>query len=280
MIETKGLRKSYQSRHKRQTTTVADVVRGVDLSVAEGEIFGFLYSTAPERQPHCVCCLPCSLRTGRGDGRRCRWRRRPQTVAGVAAITLSVPILLGVARPATWSLRLIHLLRRHSDFSTVQILRGEDEKPATVRTGLKASFVAENASVRQALCGSRTAIDFHRQISGGPAGWIPSAIRSARERRSRCSDRQHNHRSFDAGARARAARGPLPCAPHAAKGAVYVLESAQNAPAASQKPVEKGIGVIHRRAATSLSGAQAPRALPKCCRVPFRPRCSITPSRV
>src|SRR3954451_20021899 len=41
MIETTGLRKSYSSRKRRETTTV-DAVRGVDLSVAEGEIFGFL----------------------------------------------------------------------------------------------------------------------------------------------------------------------------------------------------------------------------------------------
>ena len=41
MIETMGLRKSYSSRKRRETTTV-DAVRGVDLSVAEGEIFGFL----------------------------------------------------------------------------------------------------------------------------------------------------------------------------------------------------------------------------------------------
>ena len=41
MIETRGLRKSYRSREGRQTKTV-DAVRGVDLDVAEGEIFGFL----------------------------------------------------------------------------------------------------------------------------------------------------------------------------------------------------------------------------------------------
>ncbi|HEV2635715.1 MAG TPA: ATP-binding cassette domain-containing protein [Actinocrinis sp.] len=41
MIETKGLRKSYQTRQGRQTTSV-DAVRGVDLHVAEGEIFGLL----------------------------------------------------------------------------------------------------------------------------------------------------------------------------------------------------------------------------------------------
>src|SRR3954464_9040394 len=41
MIETTGLRKSYRDRKRRETTTV-DAVRGVDLSVAEGEIFGFL----------------------------------------------------------------------------------------------------------------------------------------------------------------------------------------------------------------------------------------------
>jgi ABC-2 type transport system ATP-binding protein len=41
MIETKGLRKSFRSRAGRATKTV-EAVRGVDLSVAEGEIFGFL----------------------------------------------------------------------------------------------------------------------------------------------------------------------------------------------------------------------------------------------
>ena len=41
MIETKGLRKSYRSRAGRETKVV-EAVRGVDLSVAEGEIFGFL----------------------------------------------------------------------------------------------------------------------------------------------------------------------------------------------------------------------------------------------
>ncbi|MGK5517953.1 ATP-binding cassette domain-containing protein [Micromonospora sp. URMC 107] len=41
MIETRGLRKSFRSREGRQTKTV-DAVRGVDLEVAEGEIFGFL----------------------------------------------------------------------------------------------------------------------------------------------------------------------------------------------------------------------------------------------
>ncbi|MEU4527570.1 ATP-binding cassette domain-containing protein [Micromonospora ureilytica] len=41
MIETRGLRKSFRSRAGRETKTV-DAVRGVDLEVAEGEIFGFL----------------------------------------------------------------------------------------------------------------------------------------------------------------------------------------------------------------------------------------------
>ncbi len=41
MIETKGLRKSFRSRAGRETRTV-EAVRGVDLSVAKGEIFGFL----------------------------------------------------------------------------------------------------------------------------------------------------------------------------------------------------------------------------------------------
>ena len=41
MIETKGLRKSYQSRKSRRTNSV-DAVRGIDLDVPAGEIFGFL----------------------------------------------------------------------------------------------------------------------------------------------------------------------------------------------------------------------------------------------
>ena len=44
MIETKGLRKSFSSQHRRKTTTV-DAVRGVDLAVAKGEIFGVLGPT-------------------------------------------------------------------------------------------------------------------------------------------------------------------------------------------------------------------------------------------
>jgi ABC-2 type transport system ATP-binding protein len=41
MITTRGLRKSFVSRQGREKKTV-DAVRGVDLDVAEGEIFGFL----------------------------------------------------------------------------------------------------------------------------------------------------------------------------------------------------------------------------------------------
>ncbi|MBM2622150.1 ATP-binding cassette domain-containing protein [Actinoplanes sp. LDG1-06] len=41
MIETRGLRKSFTSRQGREKKTV-EAVRGVDLNVAEGEIFGFL----------------------------------------------------------------------------------------------------------------------------------------------------------------------------------------------------------------------------------------------
>src|SRR5690242_5694357 len=41
MIETKGLRKSFHTKHRRRTTTV-EAVRGLDLAVADGEIFGFL----------------------------------------------------------------------------------------------------------------------------------------------------------------------------------------------------------------------------------------------
>src|SRR5690242_277107 len=41
MIETRGLRKSFTWRQGREKKTV-EAVRGVDLDVAEGEIFGFL----------------------------------------------------------------------------------------------------------------------------------------------------------------------------------------------------------------------------------------------
>ena len=41
LIETSGLRKSFRSRDKAGAKTV-DAVRGVDLTVGEGEIFGFL----------------------------------------------------------------------------------------------------------------------------------------------------------------------------------------------------------------------------------------------
>ena len=41
IIETKGLTKSFRSRAGRERKTV-EAVRGVDLTVAEGEIFGFL----------------------------------------------------------------------------------------------------------------------------------------------------------------------------------------------------------------------------------------------
>ncbi|GAB2926508.1 ATP-binding cassette domain-containing protein [Micromonospora polyrhachis] len=41
MIETRGLRKSFRSRQGKEKKTV-DAVRGVDLTVAAGEIFGFL----------------------------------------------------------------------------------------------------------------------------------------------------------------------------------------------------------------------------------------------
>jgi ABC-2 type transport system ATP-binding protein len=41
MIETRGLRKSFQTGRRRKTATV-EAVTGLDLTVAEGEIFGFL----------------------------------------------------------------------------------------------------------------------------------------------------------------------------------------------------------------------------------------------
>ena len=41
MIKVKGLKKAYKTRVKRQTVSV-EAVKGIDLDVAEGEIFGFL----------------------------------------------------------------------------------------------------------------------------------------------------------------------------------------------------------------------------------------------
>jgi hypothetical protein len=41
VIETRGLRKVYRTKKRRQVTMV-DAVRGIDLTVAEGEVFGFL----------------------------------------------------------------------------------------------------------------------------------------------------------------------------------------------------------------------------------------------
>src|SRR6185312_12632309 len=41
MIHTKGLKKSYTTKKRRKTTTV-DAVLGIDLEVAQSEIFGFL----------------------------------------------------------------------------------------------------------------------------------------------------------------------------------------------------------------------------------------------
>jgi ABC-2 type transport system ATP-binding protein len=41
VIETRGLRKVYRTKKRRQVTTV-EAVRGIDLTVAKGEIFGFL----------------------------------------------------------------------------------------------------------------------------------------------------------------------------------------------------------------------------------------------
>jgi ABC-2 type transport system ATP-binding protein len=42
VIETRGLRKSFTSRQGREKKKTVEAVRGVDLDVAEGEIFGFL----------------------------------------------------------------------------------------------------------------------------------------------------------------------------------------------------------------------------------------------
>jgi ABC-2 type transport system ATP-binding protein len=42
LIQTRGLSKSFRSREKKSASKTVDAVRGVDLTVFEGEIFGFL----------------------------------------------------------------------------------------------------------------------------------------------------------------------------------------------------------------------------------------------
>jgi len=184
------------------------------------------------------------------------------TLVAIATLTLAVPILLGVANPAHAEPATDSPAASTPRFSTVQILRGEDEKPAMVRSGLE-DFVAENASVRELVrfaYGSR----LPPQVSGGP-GWLDT-------------ERYTIHASVDHVA---VADGTIAAASiqervrglledrfrlriRAAKGAVYVLESAEDAPASSQKPVEKGIGLIDRksgkvtfRGASSASVAEA-----------------------
>jgi ABC-2 type transport system ATP-binding protein len=48
MIETQGLRKSFKSRRGE-----VRAVRGVDLTVREGEIFGFLGPNGAGKSAHC-----------------------------------------------------------------------------------------------------------------------------------------------------------------------------------------------------------------------------------
>ena len=75
IIETRGLRKSFRSRQGREKKTV-EAVRGVDLAVAEGEIFGFL---GPERrrQDHHAAHAR--------HAHRARRRRRPRSPAPTCA---------------------------------------------------------------------------------------------------------------------------------------------------------------------------------------------------
>jgi len=190
-----------------------------------------------------------------GAARRC-------VLAGAAAIILAVPILLGVAHPAHAEPAADSPAASTLEFSTVQILRGDDEKPATIASE-RGGFVALNASVRDLVrfaYGQR----LPPQVSGGP-GWLDN-------------ERYTIRAVIDSASGTDGATTPAPMPElvqrllkdrfglriRATKSAVYVLESAESAPASGQKPIEKGIGLIDQksgkvsfRGASSASVAEA-----------------------
>jgi uncharacterized protein (TIGR03435 family) len=190
-----------------------------------------------------------------GTARRC-------VLAAAATITLAVPIVLGLANPARAEPAADSPAASTFKFSTVRILRGEDAKPATVSAGPD-RFIALNASVRDLVRFAHG----HRlppQVSGGP-GWLDT-------------ERYTIHANVDPAALTDGSVTPASIQEpvrllleerfhlrtHVTKGPVYVLESAENGPASSQKPVQKGIGLIDRkrgnvsfRGASSASVAEA-----------------------
>lgn len=187
-------------------------------------------------------------------------------LAAAAAIAIAGPIALGITHPVRVEPAVAQaepvvdsLAAPTLKFAATQILRGEDSKPTEIRAE-RDTFVALNATMHD-LVRFAYGRALPPQVSGGPA-WLgterytirasvdPAAVTNdpaaiSERVRSLLADRFH----FRA---------------HVAKGPVYVLESADSAPEASQKPIEKGIGVIDQksgkvsfRGASSASVAEA-----------------------
>ena len=183
-------------------------------------------------------------------------------LAAAVAVLLAVPIALGIADPARAEPAADSPAESAHGFSTVWILRGAESGQALVLTE-RDGFVATNATVRDLL---RFAYSnrLPPQISGGP-GWLDT------ERYTIHATVDHAVVTGDTVTPASMpalVRGLLEDRFHlrmrVAKGPVYVLESAENAPASSQKPVQKGIGLIDQksgkvsfRGASSASVAEA-----------------------
>jgi uncharacterized protein (TIGR03435 family) len=192
-----------------------------------------------------------------------------------AAVTIAVagPVALGLANPAgaepvaalpaaaTGSLVTSPATAPTTSaakFSTTHIVRGEDSRPATISAEPDA-FIAVNATVRDLVrfaYGQR----LPPQVSGGPA-WLDN-------------ERYTIHANVDSGAATDESTARAPASiqervrwllenrfrfrAHLTKVPVYVLESAPDAPESSQKPVEKGIGLIDKKSGSvSFKGASS-----------------------